>query len=131
MKFFVVFLILIACTACNTDEKSEALNESNTEEKGLLQTGNDKIRANDDLLVESREEFNLDNDQEPLHPTKAEELVREKLDLQENEDLIVQYDHLEKGNYIIHVYSVDDEQEKSEAWYMVDLETKAVEPLER
>ncbi|MBO1514624.1 hypothetical protein [Metabacillus bambusae] len=131
MKNLVVFIFLLACTACNTVNNGEALNEGNTEEKGLLQTGNDKIRTNDDLLVESREEFNLDNEHDPLHPTKAEELVREKLDLQENEDLIVQYDHLEKGNYIIHVYSVDGLQEKSEAWYMVDLETKVVEPLER
>ncbi|OAS86650.1 MULTISPECIES: hypothetical protein [Metabacillus] len=131
MKYLVIFMFLLACTACNTVDKSEALNERNNEEKGLLQTGNDNTRTSDDLLVESREEFNLDNDRDPLHPTKAEELVREKLDLHENEDMIVQYDHLEKGNYIIHVYSVVGVQEKSEAWYMVDLETEDVEPLKR
>jgi hypothetical protein len=131
MKYIVVIMTLLACTACNMIDQGEELRGSETEENGLLQTGNDHVKPNDELLVESREEMNLDDDSDPLHPTKAEELVKERLGLQGDENMIVQYDHLEEGNYIIHVYSVDGARENSEAWYMVDLETEDVEPLKR
>lgn len=132
MKYLVIVMMtLLACIACNTVDQGEALNGSEIEENGLLQTGNDNIKTNDELLVESREEVNLNDETDPLHPTKAEELVKEKLGLQKNENMIVQYDHLEEGNYIIHVYSIDGDRENSEAWYMVDLETEKVEPLKR
>lgn len=131
MKYIVALMILLACTACNTVDQGEESRAAETEEKGLLQTGNDNVKTNDELLVESREEVNLDDEIDPLHPTKAEELVKEKLGLQDNENMIVQYDHLEKGNYIIHVYSIEGARENSEAWYMVDLETEVVEPLKR
>ncbi|MGM7720125.1 hypothetical protein [uncultured Metabacillus sp.] len=131
MKYFLLFIMIAVCSACNVNDQDEALNETGTEENGLLQTGNDQRITNDDILVEAREEVNLDKDHDPLHPTMAEELVREKLGLENNENVIVQYDHLEKGKYIIHVYSVEGSQENSEAWYMVDLQTKAVQSLRR
>ncbi|MGM0873389.1 MAG: hypothetical protein ACQEWV_01080 [Bacillota bacterium] len=131
MKYLVALILLLAFTACNTVDQGGESRGAETEENGLLQTGNDHVKPNDELLVESREEVNLDDDRDPLHPTKAEELVKEKLGLQDNENMIVQYDHLERGNYIIHVYSVEGARENSEAWYMVDLETADVEPLKR
>ncbi|PGT81674.1 MULTISPECIES: hypothetical protein [Bacillaceae] len=132
MKYFVIFMTVLICTACNTNNQDEAMNGAEVEqEQGLLQTGNDEIKRNDDLLVESREEVNLDNNDDPLHPTEAEKLVKKKIGSEHNENTIVQYDHLENGHYIIHVYSLEGEKENSEAWYMVDLKTQKVEKLQR
>lgn len=129
-KYVMFFLTLFLLTACNIVDKDEATS-INQEEEGLLQTGNDHIRTNDDVLVEAREEVNFDQDREPLHPTQAEELVKEKLGVKRDENTIVQYDHVEDGHYIVHVYSLEGNREKSEAWYMVDLQTKTVETLIR
>ncbi|HZH61657.1 MAG TPA: hypothetical protein VEY70_19205 [Metabacillus sp.] len=131
MKNHVMFLLtLFLLTACNTVDEDEATS-INQEEEGLLQTGNDHVRTNDDVLVEAREEVNFDQDREPLHPTQAEELVKEKLGVKRDKNTIVQYDHVEDGHYIVHVYSLEGNREKSEAWYMVDLQTKTVETLIR
>ncbi len=130
MKKYVVFLFtLLMLTACNNVNRDEAT--SIHQEEGLLQTGNDHVKTNDDILVEAREEVNDDNDRDPLHPTQAEELVKEKLGVRRDKNTIVQYDHVEDGNYIVHVYSLEGSREKSEAWYMVDLQTKTVETLVR
>lgn len=134
MKYLVlIILTMLICTACNNTNQNEALNETELkQEDGLLQTGNDHVTRNDGMLVESREEVNLDNEDDPLHPTQAEQLVKKNLGLEKNdENTIVQYDHLEDGNYIIHVYSLEADKENSEAWYMVDLTTKEVEKLQR
>lgn len=116
-------------TACNNVNEDEAISEN--QEVGLLQTGNNRVKTNDDLLLEAREEVNYDNDRDPLHPTQAEELVKEKLGVRRDKNTIVQYDHVEDGNYIVHVYSLEGNREKSEAWYMVDLQTRTVETLVR
>jgi|GEM_PF-5537507 len=129
-KYAMFFFTLYLLTACNIVDEDEATN-INQEEEGLLQTGNDHVRTNDDVLVEAREEVNFDQDREPLHPTQAEELVKEKLGVKRDENTIVQYDHVEDGHYIVHVYSLEGNREKSEAWYMVDLQTKTVETLIR
>ena len=130
MKKSIVFLVtLLMMTSCNTVNEDEAANLN--QEKGLLQTGNDNITTNDDILLEAREEVNENNNSDPLHPTQAEELVKEKLGVKRDNNTIVQYDHVEDGNYIVHVYSLEGNREKSEAWYMVDLQTKNVETLVR
>ncbi|WP_026559899.1 hypothetical protein [Bacillus sp. J37] len=128
-KYVVLLLTLLMMTACNNINKDEAINEN--QEEGLLQTGNNQVKTNDDLLLEAREEVNYDNDRDPLHPTQAEELVKEKLGVRRDKNTIVQYDHVEDGNYIVHVYSLEGNREKSEAWYMVDLKTRTVETLVR
>lgn len=128
MRRYVVFLLtLLMMTACNNVNEDEATGEK--QEEGLLQTGNNRVKTNDDLLLEAREEVNDEND--PLHPTQAEELVKEKLGVRRDKNTIVQYDHVEDGNYIVHVYSLEGNREKSEAWYMVDLQTRTVETLVR
>ncbi|WP_078434541.1 hypothetical protein [Metabacillus halosaccharovorans] len=130
MRRYVVFLLtLLMMTACNNVNEDEAISEK--QEEGLLQTGNNRVKTNDDLLLEAREEVNYDNDRDPLHPTQAEELVKEKLGVRRDRNTIVQYDHVEDGNYIVHVYSLEGNREKSEAWYMVDLQTRTVETLVR
>ncbi|MCM3441751.1 hypothetical protein AB3Z07_09095 [Metabacillus halosaccharovorans] len=130
MRRYVVFLLtLLMMTACNNVNEDEAISEN--QEVGLLQTGNNRVKTNDDLLLEAREEVNYDNDRDPLHPTQAEELVKEKLGVRRDKNTIVQYDHVEDGNYIVHVYSLEGNREKSEAWYMVDLQTRTVETLVR
>ncbi|WP_226530201.1 hypothetical protein [Metabacillus niabensis] len=130
MRRYVVFLLtLLMMTACNNVNENEAIGEK--QEEGLLQTGNNRVKTNDDLLLEAREEVNYDNDRDPLHPTQAEELVKEKLGVRRDKNTIVQYDHVEDGNYIVHVYSLEGNREKSEAWYMVDLQTRTVETLVR
>ncbi len=130
MKKLIVYLLLMfTLTGCNTGNEDEA--NGTDQEEGLLQTGNDNVRSNDDLLVESREEVNLVHEREPLHPTQAEELVKEKLGVKRDNNTIVQYDHIEDGNYIVHVYSLEGDREQSEVWYMVDLKTKTVETLVR
>ncbi|MCV9887424.1 hypothetical protein [Metabacillus halosaccharovorans] len=130
MRRYVVFLLtLLIMTACNNVNEDEAISEK--QEEGLLQTGNNRVKTNDDLLLEAREEVNYDNDRDPLHPTQAEELVKEKLGVRRDKNTIVQYDHVEDGNYIVHVYSLEGNREKSEAWYMVDLQTRTVETLVR
>ncbi|KKI93880.1 hypothetical protein WQ54_02205 [Bacillus sp. SA1-12] len=131
MKYFLLFIMIAVCSACNVNDQDEALNNTGKKENRILQTGKENTITNDDILIENREEENLDEVHDPSHPTRAEELVRDKFDLEKNRNLIVQYDHLEKGKYIIHVYSVEGSQENSEAWYMVDLQTKNVEPLRR
>ncbi|MBU7591884.1 hypothetical protein [Metabacillus halosaccharovorans] len=130
MRRYVLFLLtLLMMTACNNVNEDEAISEN--QEEGLLQTGNNRFKTNDDLLLEAREEVNYDNDRDPLHPTQAEELVKEKLGVRRDKNTIVQYDHVEDGNYIVHVYSLEGNREKSEAWYMVDLQTGTVETLVR
>lgn len=133
MKYLFIFLVFFSCVACNNDynNQDQASKERVQEDQGLLQTGNDDVKPNDEILLESREEINADENQDPLHPTQAEHLVREKLGLEKNEDMIVQYDHLEDGNYIIHVYSVNGGKENSEAWYIVEMDTGKVKPLEQ
>lgn len=43
----------------------------NDTENGLLQTGNDSRRLNDEVLIESRSEVNHEEEEDPLHPTEA------------------------------------------------------------
>lgn len=130
MRRYVLFLLtLLMMTACNNVNEDEAISEN--QEEGLLQTGNNRVKTNDDILLEAREEVNYDNDRDSLHPTQAEELVKEKLGVRRDKNTIVQYDHVEDGNYIVHVYSLEGNREKSEAWYMVDLQTGTVETLVR
>ncbi|WP_226666058.1 hypothetical protein [Metabacillus litoralis] len=127
MKYLLIIVLFFSLTACNNVDQGEG---GNTSGEGLLQTGNDHANSNDEMLVEAREEGNLNNN-DPLHPTEAEKLVKEKLGIKNNNDLIVQYDHLENGKYIIHVYSINNSKENSEQWYMVDLDTNNVEQLKQ
>jgi len=129
MKYINVLLLLFLLSACQQFNQNEAGKNENDTENGLLQTGNDNRRLNDDVLIESRNEVNLEEEEDPLHPTEAEQLVRKKLGLQDDENTIVQYDHLENEHYIIHVYSIDKAQEKTEAWYMVNIETRKIKKL--
>lgn len=62
---------------------------------------------------------------------QAESIVREKLGLEENKDVRVEFDRMEEKSYLIHVYDVveNDEgktQNATRGWYLVDPETKEV-----
>lgn len=122
MKKFLLFIALLLLTACNNNQGA------NNNEFEILETRNTQANSNDEMLVKSRDNIDLENVRNNSeNQLEAENLVREKLDNKEN--LIVQYDHREEDRYIIHVYSLNDAKENSEHWYMVDLSSNKVSLL--
>lgn len=77
-----MLLLLFLLSACQQFNQNEAGKNENDTNNKLLQTWNDNLRLNDDVLFESRSEVNLEEEEDPLHPTEAEQLVRKKLGLQ-------------------------------------------------
>ncbi|TXC91466.1 hypothetical protein FS935_07430 [Metabacillus litoralis] len=133
MRHFILLIALLSLTACNNDNQgANNINDqgTNNNEFEILETRNNQANSNDEMLVKSRDIIELEeNTNESVRQSLAENLVKEKIDRDEN--LVVQYDHKEENHYIIHVYSVNDVVENSEQWYMVDLGSKQVEPLKQ
>jgi hypothetical protein len=115
-KWLSVLLIVCFMVACRGEWQD-------TEEKngvGLINTGDDNIQTDEEILVESREEFDQNNNRKPLSHTEAERLVRRHIGINNDPNTIVIYDHKEKGNYIIQVYKVDSSLENVEGFYIVN-----------
>ncbi|MDQ0229517.1 hypothetical protein [Metabacillus malikii] len=130
MKLLIVIMILFVLTACNNTNQNDAQANKDTN-SGIVQTGDDHIKNTDEILVEVKDETYDDNDRNRLNQAEAEELVREKLGIKKDDDLFVQYDHIEDNDYIVHVYSTNASHEKSEGWYLVNLQTRTVKHLKR
>ncbi|MBM7603588.1 hypothetical protein JOC75_001558 [Metabacillus crassostreae] len=133
MRHTILLIALLSLTACNNDNQgaNNVTNQgTNNNEFEILETRNNQANSNDEMLVKSRDIIELEeNTNESIRQSLAENLVKEKIDRDEN--LVVQYDHKEENHYIIHVYSVNNVKENSEQWYMVDLGSKQVEPLKQ
>lgn len=72
-------------------------------------------------------------DDVPLTKKEAEELVRKHLELENQPEMHVQYDHDEQGRYVIQVYEVVGQGDTSHTatlgWYYVDPKTREIESM--
>lgn len=128
MKWFILVIISLVCSGCGMNNAEER--RTNEADQGLLQTGQDNLKSTDEILLESRREVDFDRPNNHLNPTEAEQLVKNKLGINDHHETVVQYDHMEKNHFVIHVYTIGDADGKSEGWYSVDSETKEVTEFE-
>ncbi|MBD1383319.1 hypothetical protein [Metabacillus arenae] len=120
-KAIGLVLFITICTACNVNNKD--LGETDS---GLLDTN--QGQRTDEILVESTREVKFNEDNNEFTPTEAEQLVRRKLGLSQSRH-VVQYVNKEEDKYIIHVYSLSENDNKNNGWYNVDPKTQVVEKL--
>lgn len=128
MKWYLFVTILLICAGCGMNNAEER--RTNEDEQGLLQTGQDNLKSNDEILLESRREVDFDQPNNHLNPTEAEQLVKNELGINDHRETVIQYDHMEKNHFVIHVYKINDVEGKNERWYSVDPRTKEVTEFE-
>ncbi|WP_404458471.1 hypothetical protein [Oceanobacillus kapialis] len=57
---------------------------------------------------------------------EAEELVREHLQGELGDNMVIQFDHMEQGNYVVHVFENMETHTATYGWYEVNPETEEV-----
>ncbi|WP_243291663.1 hypothetical protein [Bacillus sp. FJAT-47783] len=124
MKTWLVPIAFSLLIGCQNQADVNTLEET----KGLEHTNADKDQSPDELLLESRREVTFTDDE--LQIREAENLLSSYLRVNE-EDTVVQYDHKEKGKYILRVYSLNENQDVPHEWYSIDIHTKQIEKLIR
>lgn len=60
---------------------------------------------------------------------EAEQLVREYLGISKSSDTVVEFDRMEDGVYIIHVYDFVNQHTATRGWYVVALDTGKLESM--
>ncbi|MBM6617651.1 hypothetical protein [Bacillus suaedaesalsae] len=111
--FRIVTALMLIClfmVGCSTTNDAEPPAEQGTnQDEGMFEGEENDKQSNDDLLIDSREEVDGDND-DRISTTKAEELVREQLQIDEGSNTVVAYDsETASGHYLIRVNTVHDD----------------------
>ncbi|MGG0411819.1 hypothetical protein [Peribacillus simplex] len=97
---------------------SKGQDEAATDTKGKVETASGKEGSKDSVSA--------------LSKSQAEKLVKDYVDMENFPNLHIEYDHdAEKGDYIFHVFEVDEGSQKSGhkttwGWYGVNKKTKEV-----
>ncbi|MGM9956291.1 MAG: hypothetical protein ACI35J_10590 [Peribacillus sp.] len=120
-----------------TGEESEAIPESEVEDKPAVETETPKEAQEEEKAAkeEPTEEGSIEEEKEPdqaFTKAKAEQLVKDYVDAENNPHLQIQYDHDdEKGDYIFQVFEVVNDSNEgghtaTYGWYGVNKQKKEV-----
>lgn len=129
-QLFAILAIssLVACSELNT----EAPSTTTEEDQSLKQKAHDTSRKDIANFKISNEEM-IESQKSP-EIQKAENLVRQYLELADSTTTVVEFDHKQDEKIIIHVYDIIDEDKKTEhtatrGWYSVTLDPKNIDVL--
>ncbi|MFD1738962.1 hypothetical protein ACFSCX_20835 [Bacillus salitolerans] len=64
-----------------------------------------------------------------LSRREAEKLVEDELQLQNDNEVIIEFDHLEGKQYVIHVYDIVDGHTATRSWYIVNPTTGEIKNM--
>lgn len=125
-RLLPVWMILcIGLAGCATTNEVDPPAEAGTDgNEGMLQEEEVEKQPNEDLLIDSREEINGEDDR--ITTAEAEELVREHLQIDEGSHTVVAYNsNLEDGRYLIRVNTMkdnttDEDRATNDGWYAVN-----------
>ncbi|WP_202707113.1 LysM peptidoglycan-binding domain-containing protein [Sporosalibacterium faouarense] len=84
------------------------------------------LRANQEYIRAIGSTLRFLDDETRLTEEDAENIVRVYLDLTDSPEVKVEYDHMDDGRYIIHVYDVEEDHISTRGWYNVNPETGKV-----
>ncbi|WLR52082.1 hypothetical protein LC040_03980 [Bacillus tianshenii] len=150
--FILLTLILVSCSNSTTENPAPEAEQENQQEE-IQQEQEEKEQEQEPASEESTEEPANQEEKQPeetkstpqneqkqkepqdkLTETEAETLVLTQLQLSKSDSTKVKFDHMDSGNYIIHVYDVIDEGKETEhnatlGWYIVNPETKTVKSM--
>ncbi|KAA0548142.1 hypothetical protein FZW96_10475 [Bacillus sp. BGMRC 2118] len=125
-------LFSMVLAGCNTNQSAEPPAEQNTHQaEGMFEAGADEEQSNDDLLINSR--YEAEGQEDKISTTRAENLVKEHLQINENSNTVVAYvSKTEDGHYLIRVNTVDDDTNQrqdtsNDGLYMVNAKTGEIQ----
>ncbi|ASS94195.1 hypothetical protein [Peribacillus simplex] len=106
--------------------------EGNDEMEPAEETTKDGSKVEDKAATETKGKEGSKDSVSTLSKSQAEKLVKDYVDMENFPHLHIEYDHdAEKGDYIFHVFEVDEPSQKSGhtttwGWYGVNKKTKEV-----
>lgn len=103
--------------------------ENNVEAPSTTKEENQTLK-----LISNKNKQNKDEFQKSPEMNKAENLVRQYLELGDSPNTAVEFDHKMGDGYVIHVYDVvkqgkQKEQSKTRGWFLVTLEPENIKVL--
>ncbi len=104
----------------------------NDEVKPAEETTEEESKAEGEAATDTKGKEGSKDSDRALSKSQAEKLVKDYVDMENFSHLQIEYDHdAEKGDYIFHVFEVDEPSQKSGhkttwGWYGVNKETKEV-----
>lgn len=128
MWVIMLFMFVAGCKENNVEAPSIT-----TEENQALEHISNKSNQIETKSVKFKEEKSVDF-QKSTEINKAENLVRQYLELGDSPDTIVEFDHKKNGGYVIHVYDVIDKGAQTEhsvtrGWFLVKLDPENIKVL--
>ena len=129
LSFRLVVILVLLLSACSTSEdNSSPPPEDIDRNEGMGDTGENGIQTDEEQLVEARHEARLDlENKKDLTQFEAEQLVKEHLNISNQSDTVVMFDHEENDKYFIRVYDlIDDKKNSKKGLYIVDPSTGVI-----
>ncbi len=125
----ISMLLITGCSENSTEAPSTTL----AEDKSLQNVANQN-ESNSTHDDKGKIEKAQSEETKPMEVQQAENLIRQYLELGDSTDTFVEYDHNQKGKFVIHVYDIIDKGKTTEhtatrGWYLVDPETENIEVL--
>lgn len=132
-KPLLIIICLISSTLLLTscgEKNIKAPITSNKEQDQLVENNNEPNEQTKDKSQESQGE----PDSAGVTKEDAVQKVRDYLNLNDDLNVIIEYDHERDGKYVIHVYDVVDQDSEREhtatrGWYIVDPATGSIESM--
>lgn len=144
--YLIIFSLIVIFSGCSNKENAidtETIQKKNSNppivEKDVSDT-NEILNHKDEQEQKDENEENASNTEgsnqetNQLTSKEAEEKVRAYLQISKDTDVIVEFDHKVENRYVIHVYDLIDEGQKTEhtatrGWYYVDIATGEIESM--